>query len=61
MYIALIDKNNKVVNVVAPPEGTNVWFVPNGMTAVETEDGAIGDTYQDGTFVKPVVPQEVQQ
>ena len=57
MHIALIDANNKVIKVVVPPEGTNVWFVPDGTTGVATDTGAIGDTYINGTFIKPETPE----
>lgn len=59
MHIAIINQEtNRVENIVVPPEGATAYFIPSGFYAVETETGGIGDTYDNGTFVKPVVPEE---
>lgn len=58
MNLAIINSaTNKVENVVVPPQGAQVWFVPNGYAAIETETGAIGDTWDGTQFIKPT-PQE---
>ena len=58
MYIALIDEQTNIVeNIVEPPNGSNVWFVPEGKIGVLTEVGAIGDTWDGQGFVKPAEPE----
>lgn len=54
MVLAIVNKQTNIVeNVVVPPEGANAWFVPEGYQAILTENGAIGDTWDGKTFVKP--------
>lgn len=59
MYLALVNTSTNIVeNVVTLPENANVWVVPNGYDAIETEVGAIGDTWNGTEFVKPTPPEE---
>lgn len=54
MHLAVINTTTNIVeNTAVPPEGANVWFVPQGFVAVLTETGAIGDTWNGTEFVKP--------
>ncbi len=58
MHLAIINnQTNLVENTIVPPEGAQAWFVPNGYTAIETEDGAIGDTWDGTQFIKPAPPE----
>ena len=57
MHIALIDKiTKKVVNVVVPPDVTkgDVYSPPEHLDSILTENGNIGDTYENGVFIKPI-------
>lgn len=59
MLLAIINTTTNIVeNVIVPPAGATVWVVPNGYDAIETEVGAIGDTWDGVDFVKPVVENE---
>lgn len=59
MYLAVVNTSTNIVeNVVVPPTGANVWFVPDGYDAIETEVGAIGDTWNGTEFVPPPPPEE---
>lgn len=54
MHLAIINNaTNKVENIIIPPQGADVWFVPTGYTAIETTVGAIGDTWDGNVFIKP--------
>ncbi len=54
MKIAIINPQTNIVeNVAVAPEGSNVWFAPHDKIAIESEEATIGDTYQDGQFIKP--------
>lgn len=53
MKILLVDPaTNLIVNVAVAPEGSNsnVWFAPDGLNAVQSETGDIGDSWIDGTL-----------
>lgn len=57
MALAIVNKETNIVeNLIVPPEGANAWFVPEGFQAILTENGAIGDTWDGKTFVKPEEP-----
>lgn len=49
---AIIDQNNKVVNVVITPNGQ--FKHPQGYIVVEADNVKVGDIYnpQDGSFLK---------
>lgn len=54
MHLAIINESTRIVeNIIAPPKGATAWIVPAGYVAVETEYGAIGDTWDGGDFLKP--------
>lgn len=60
MHIALVNNQTKIVeNVVAPPIGANIWFVPPEYTAVQTPIGTIGDIWDGTNFIKPTPVEEV--
>lgn len=57
MYLAIINElTNLVVNVVQLVEDGQDWEPPVDHISVETTEGAIGDTYTNGTFIKPEQP-----
>lgn len=59
MHLAVIkNSTNKVENCIVPPEGAQVWFCPTGYTAIETDVGKIGDTWdaETETFIPPTPP-----
>lgn len=59
MHLAIVNTQTNIVeNTIVPPEGANVWFVPNGYDAIETETGSIGDTWDGQNFIKPTPPEE---
>ena len=52
--LAVINVNTHVVeNLIVPPEGSQLWFAPEGYTAVPTDVGQIGWTYDGGVFNPP--------
>lgn len=65
MHLAIVNKTTKLVeNIAVKPVGANVWFGPGeGYEAIETDVGAIGDTYENGEFIPanpPAPPEEPQ-
>ncbi len=59
MHLAIINKQTNIVeNTIVPPEGATVWVVPDGYDALETEVGAIGDTWDGNNFIKPQTAEE---
>lgn len=57
MYLAVVNTSTNIVeNTVVPPVGATIWVVPNGYDAIETEVGAIGDTWDGANFIKPTPP-----
>jgi hypothetical protein len=58
MHLAIINSQTNIVeNCVVPPAQGDVWLPPAGYTAIETEDGAIGDAWDGVSFIKPVPPE----
>lgn len=58
MHLAIIDlTTNEVVNIIVPPGEGQTWEPPAGHIAVETAVGAVGDTYDNGEFLPPVVEE----
>jgi len=54
MHLAIINSETHIVeNCVVPPEGAQIYFVGEGYYAIETDIGAIGDTFVDGDFISP--------
>jgi hypothetical protein len=59
MYLAVVNTTTNIVeNCIVPPQGANVWFVPEGYDAIETTTGAIGDTWNGTEFIKPIAGGE---
>lgn len=63
MPLAIINKQTKkVVNMVVPPEGSDVFFLGAEFEGVMTDVGAIGDIYnsETGEFSKSstIIPDE---
>jgi Na+-transporting NADH:ubiquinone oxidoreductase subunit NqrC len=58
MHLAIVNNSNGLVeNVIVPPQGAQAWIVPNGYSAIETDVGAIGDTWDGNEFIKPEQPE----
>lgn len=56
MYLAIINNQTDVVeNIIVPPEGAQAFFLNPGYYGVMTDQGNIGDTYDETTqvFVRP--------
>lgn len=54
MHLAIInEQTNIVVNIAELFEEGHIWEPPSGHIAIETDEGAIGDTYSGGIFIKP--------
>jgi hypothetical protein len=54
MHLAIVHNQSGLVeNCIVPPVGATIWVVPEGYTAIETEVGAIGDTWDGERFIKP--------
>jgi len=61
MHLAIINtQTNIVVNIIVPPTGAQAYFVGNGYIGIESETAAIGDTYENGVFVKPITENNNQ-
>lgn len=58
MHLAIINQQTNIVeNTIVPPQGPQAYYVAAGYYAIETEVGAIGDTYENGEFFKPETEQ----
>ena len=55
MRIALIDNAGNVVNVILAEAG---YEAPDGLTAIEHDTAAPGDTWNGSEIVKPAVPPQ---
>jgi len=50
MRHAIIDQNNKVVNIIIWPSGS--FSIPEGYQSIESDIAKIGDIYSNGQFVR---------